>query len=844
MKTKWNIPLKVALAYALFFVLLAFAVHSLYGYVRFATRMQATEAHAAQRRNALGRLVRGLLDTENAERAVCLGDTSQWRPYEQALQRTLAAADSLKGLVPDSAGRLRLDSLGRLVEARRENTRRLLQAIGHSSLQAPLGQRAEQLRNGQDSIVLRPGVRRQVVETEQTYVVEKRKKKFFGRLADAFRRPGADTTLVRLQTNVTEGDSVAQRVDVGDSVAVILSEIGRQAGRTEAQKHRRIRRRSEELQATGMELTARAARLMQGIENEEQAALQQILQQGAADRQARMLRMGVLTILALLMALTSFLWIVRDVSRANRYRRQVERERERAEELLRQRERLLLTVTHDIKAPAASIAGFAELLAPQVQGREAQNGLQSIRNATAHLLKLVGTLLDYHRLEAGHVDVVPADFRPVRLMAEVAEGFRPLAQAKGLLLHLDTTAADPTATCRADAFRIRQIAENLLGNAIKYTTEGYVSLTVELAPRTLTFAVADTGPGLSEAEQERIFEAFARLARSQGTEGVGLGLSITRELVSLLGGTLSLDSRPGSGSIFSVTFPVEPPAGDTAPAAVPANPGDDGPADEVRPLRILLIDDNATQLLLTRTMLDKLSGGLWATTACSDVDELLKTLRREPFDLLLTDIEMPALNGFALLERIRALTGASGSLPVVALTAHGLLDTGHFQTAGFADCLFKPFTMEQLGRAVGHLGGSGFLPPPAAALSETEYHFDALTAFAAGDPQAERDILEQFLADLRQHAADLRTATEGHDAAAAGALAHKLLPTFTLIGAEIVPALQEQEARRNGTGWEAGDDERCRRVAAELEHVEQALLHRLPPSPLTQDPHDETPINS
>lgn len=820
MKNKWSIPLKAALGYALFVVLLTVAARSLYGYVRFATRTAEAGEAAARRRTAVDGLVRRLFEVENAERAVCLGDTGRWADYERALAHADTAAVRLAAATGDKTVCLRLDSLRLLLAARRENSRELLADIGLHDRHAPYRERAARLRSGKDSMLFRPAAGGQIVKEERTYVVERPRRKFFGRVADVFRRSRADTAFVSERTVLADGDSAARSFDIGDSVANFLAGIERQAGRSEQRLQYRMRRASAALQTTGIELTARIGRIMESIGQSEQRRLHTMAGQELAARRTWAWRLGALAAAALLLAGVSLAGIVRDVARAGRYRRQLEEARRRAEELLAQRERLMLTVTHDIKAPAASIAGFMELLAQRPHDDETRHYLKSIRSSADHLLQLVGALLDYHRLESGRVELRPTTFCPARMLDDTVAGFQPLAAEKGIALRFDATQCG-TRACRADAFRIRQVVENLLGNALKFTNEGYVVLTATLADGCLTLAVSDTGPGMTEAERERIFGAFERLPQAQGTEGVGLGLSITREVVALLGGTLTVESVCGTGSTFTAVFPVsETVAAAHAESGCTGQPETESTCGARR--RILVIDDNATQLELTSAMLRKLSGGQWETFATTDVGQLLQAIRDERFDALLTDIEMPAVSGFELLEKVRTIVPDSSILPVVALTAHGLMDEKDFVRVGFAACLSKPFTMAELGHTVGRVMGETTSGIPAA---ERTYGFGALTAFADGDPQAERIILERFGEDVKRHAAELRRAAETEDKAEAGRLAHKLLPTLAMIGSSAVPALESLEARRQESVWTDTDAICCEEILSELERIGTELTH-------------------
>ena len=223
---------------------------------------------------------------------------------------------------------------------------------------------------------------------------------------------------------------------------------------------------------------------------------------------------------------------------------------------MQQRERLLLTITHDIKAPAASIAGFIDLLSEYVDRPKAVGYLQSISGSANHLLQLVSALLDYHKLESGKAERHGVSFQPTALVSECVAQMQPLAMAKQLRLATDINVAEDM-FCRSDAFRIKQIVNNLVSNAIKYTDEGEVRVGITVLNGWMTLSVSDTGCGMTPEELQSVFNAFTRLPGAQGKEGVGLGLTITREIVTLLGGRIKVASTKGKGTTFRVCLPVK-----------------------------------------------------------------------------------------------------------------------------------------------------------------------------------------------------------------------------------------------------------------------------------------------
>lgn len=861
----WGIPLKVAFGYVVLLAVSAFAVVLVWDYSRSAVRLTDVARRTDIRHEAMNGLVHGILRMENTERAIFMGHAGRGDDYCRLTDSVIARADSLAALLSDTLQRRRVDTLRTLLMSKRENTLLLLKAMNDGTRASLYERKAARLRSGRDSMVVHKNMARQVDEKRVTYVVRKTSPTFFGRLADAFRRSRSDTTATTVDTVAAETDSVRQRIDLADPVAEVLTDVGRAEENRRRDRRDRIRHRSEALLATGMQLTERTERLMDDIGRAETRWMRQEAVRDSDNRREATMLVRVLGALAVTVAMVSIVFVWRDNRRAERYRRRLDEARRRAENLLQQRERLLLTVSHDIKSPVAAISGFTELLMPHVSGDRPRAFLDNIRSSALHLLRLVGALLDYHRLEQGRVEVRPVSFCPARLVADCVESFRLRAEEKGLAIESRCADTMPP-TCLGDAFRIRQIAENLIGNAVKYTDKGSVTVTADIIGGRLRLTVADTGRGMTEEESRRIYDAFTRLPGAQGVDGVGLGLSITRELVTLLDGTIDLDTAPGCGSTFTVSIPVavadasplssplsSSPSSPSSPSALSsaASSAADGPALPDR-LSVLAVDDDALQLQLLREMLSSLSASRWEVVTCSDVDEMWTNVATGRFTLLFTDIEMPAMNGFEIAARLGDVVPAGCRLPVVAMTAHDAISDADFLRAGFAACLHKPFAAAELTDVILRVTGRGDGMAPAldstsnispsshadisvicssscsdvssissssSSVPVSSLRFSALTAFADGDEDAVREILTSFRTQTAADAAAMRRAAEAQDVQAAGALAHRLIPVFTMLESPVVPVM-----RRLADARQAGDvpvewGEWCRKVIEELEAV-------------------------
>ena len=542
--------------------------------------------------------------------------------------------------------------------------------------------------------------------------------------------------------------------------------------------------------------------------------------------------MAKIAIAAFVLVLVFSIVIARDITRNNHYRRELEKAKSYAENLLVAREKLMLTITHDIKAPAGSIIGYIDLLIRLVNDRRQQFYLSNMKSSAQHLLALVTSLLDYHRLEAGKMDLHPVAFNPHELLTDIYNSFLPLAEKKQLQLDFKEKLPE-TLTLEGDPFRIRQIVENLLSNALKFTAAGGITLQAEYHGNQFVFCVSDTGCGMTASEQERIFKEFTRLSSAQGQEGFGLGLSITRKLVELLLGRIDIESAPGKGSTFKVSMPL--PSISPKPA-----PGSKEPAITLPKihLRIAIIDDDRIQMHLTEAMLhnaaEEVKGFKVETVCCEQPEELIEQLKNRTFDLVFTDIQMPAMNGFELLHHLRNQNFAQAqSIPVIAITARGDMNENDFLQKGFAGMLQKPFNQSELKKvvknALTHLTVSDNIPDTLPVQKETHetsphtdqpYNFSPLTAFSEDDPEAAKEILRTFAQETQKNMEKLQTAISNKDMEALCATAHKMLPTFLMIEAQkAIPLLKWLEQQRGTQTYTPEAEQAAETVIAETKQV-------------------------
>ena len=755
--------IKILVGYALLAVVLVSATWMVYDNTRSLSAVNEASERLMARRDIVDSLVFTMLETANAERSVLLGDAGKWQRFDEALSSSAANAMRLRPLLMDTLKQQRLDSLITLLKAKRENTLLVMKELNNDCRDIYYNNKLEALHSGRDSIVISPQTKERHEQHETVYEVVKTKRGFFRRLGDAFRKQHTDTVSTTRLTHQPSTATINHRLNIADSVANVLAEIHSEQQRANDRKQNAISSRNRQLQRVSIQLTKRTWLLIEDIQSDEHNALQRVVGKAMSSRRAMIVRIAVLGLLAILSAAILVVYILRDIKRERHDRQRIIEAKAETERIMQQRERLLLTITHDIKAPAASIAGFIDLLSEYVDQPKAVGYLQNISGSAKHLLQLVSALLDYHKLESGKAERHEVSFAPAVLISECVAQMQPLAMEKKLKLATDVLVTE-SMLCRSDAFRIKQIVNNLVGNAIKYTDKGEVRVGVSIANRQLSISVKDTGCGMTPDELQTVFNAFTRLPGAQGKEGVGLGLTITREIVTLLGGEINVQSAKGKGSTFTVSLPVKivtnqgvhqqskqtkgvhlSPLGfsrlpeqevyqqskqtkgvhlsqvhqqskqqlhqqSQRDSLIGALETSAPPKDKSQhpTLSVVIVDDDRLQGQLLTEMLQRIEGISFNTTTTIHASEAIAIATDSAPNIVFTDIEMPEMNGSEIMRRIRnnaEVQQRSCTTKFVAMTAHEQSIMPQLRSDGFDACLFKPFSIQTLAATICQLTG-------------------------------------------------------------------------------------------------------------------------------------------
>lgn len=472
-----------------------------------------------------------------------------------------------------------------------------------------------------------------------------------------------------------------------------------------------------------------------------------------------------LIIFSILLLVVSYLIIQRDIREKANGRMRLEETIRQNSALLEMRKNIILTISHDIRAPLNIISGSAELAMDTREKKRRNSHLNNIRIVCKHVVHLLNNLLDVYRLNEAKETRNDVPFSLNDLLERVASGFSHVVTNKGILFRPDFK--DTDVNLYGDVDRIEQIMDNLLTNAVKFTESGAIELNARYHDDVLLLEVKDSGIGMSPETLSRIFRPFERLTSATNVDGVGLGLPITKGIVRLLGGEIKVTSDIGQGTTFRVTLPLnitdEPVESENRIL----------PHPEHLPQNVLVIDDDTMFLDVIKEMLER--NGI-TCTLCRTAKEVVKAIRSKDYDLLLSDILMPGTSGFDLLDLLRnSNVGNSREIPVIAMTARGDKEKDAFLNAGFTECIYKPFSSTELLSLLSTI-------KTGRTEEKQKADFSMILAEVSDKPKT----LRSFIAQLKNDRKELEAAMRHGDRQSLRELTHRMQPMWELLQTEDV----------------------------------------------------------
>lgn len=529
----------------------------------------------------------------------------------------------------------------------------------------------------------------------------------------------------------------------------------------------RLSEYADSLATRNIALNKQLQGLILQIEDKIQADLQNRESEIAAMRKRSFMQIGGLMGFVLLLLAISYIVIHCNAKSIKRYKhktadliRQLERSVQQNEALIASRKKAVHTITHELRTPLTAITGYTELMRKECRTDRSGQYIQSIQQSSNRMRDMLNTLLDFFRLDNGKEQPRISPCKISTIMHTLENEFIPIAMDKGLSM---TVKNGNDAIVLTDRERIIQIGNNLLSNAIKFTEKGSVSLTTDYNNGVLILVVEDTGTGMTKEEQKQVFGAFERLSNAVAKDGFGLGLAIVHNIVTMLRGKIRLESEIGKGSRFIVEIPVQE-AEELPEKAIQVyvHPKD-------RNLNVIAIDNDEIQLLILKEMYAQ--EGIHCDI-CTDTAELMEMIRRRAYNLLLTDLNMPDMNGFELLELLRSSNvGNSKTIPVVVATASGSCDAEELLARGFAGCLFKPFSMSEMLEVSDRCATKG--------TPEGKPNFSTLLSYGN-----EAVMLEKLITETEKDMQAVRDATTRKDLQGLDSLVHHLRSSWEILRAD------------------------------------------------------------
>lgn len=807
-----NVKTKVFLGYFTLVVLASFTVWIIYSEFmeRPSTGGELTPANSKVMH--INKILTYLYQSESVGRNYAqTGQAKQYREYLQLMDTIGAQIETLAELTFDPYQKVYTDSIKILLKKKHQNLRELSSVKKANSPEARYREAVGKLSTGRDSIirlaqdsVSQPAKINKTVTTNYDSVyVKQKKKKFFARLANVFSgKKEKDSTLYVTVSQTVEFDSLMNSASSADSIVSYFTGLIEKIRNEDLRIEQQLKQKEREVLEKDRAITQQLREVLSQIENAELiSSFRQISAQQERMKKATWLiiALGALSLFTIVFFLTN---ILKDLTKSKHYRQSLEKANAYSESLLHSKEQFMLSITHDLKSPLSSIIGFTGLLMEGSEDMRQNHYLRRIRLASEHILRLINDLLDLARLDSGKLTIESVAFNLKSLISDTVGSFKPQATEKNIALRWEYL--PETSGYRSDPVRITQVLSNLISNAVKFTEHGSVTVRVSAEPLSkksdsIIVEVIDTGIGIPQEKIQYIFEEFGRVTNSvKQYEGTGLGLTITRKLVHLLHGSVRVKSTPGNGSHFIVGLPLERDdsagAGDTKKDLLPPTKQAEFP---LKGKKVWLVDDDPVLLEMISRVLE--TAGM-EVTAFNDPETAVREFQKGCSDLLVTDIQMPGMNGFEVMKRIRHKGGEE--LRAIAMSGQYIEEN---RRDGFSLFIQKPFSPQALLSALaGQKRNVPELPsgtrPAGRTTGGPKYSLRQIAAFASGEPDSLRNILVSFLKSGRQNALLFRKYLYDDNEKGISELAHKMLPFFRQLEAGDIVELLAALEQKNRTG--------------------------------------------
>lgn len=738
------------------------------------------------------------------------------KAYAQKVDSIFNSIDSLKLLTTNGTQAVKLDSVQKLLQQKVYNNAELRKLKVKNENSAPI-----------DSLLKK--FNKMEVDlgriTPETFVPN------FEQLSPETQQSIREYVVILNKNIPKESSENATSTDI-DSVLQLSKSILEQAKTKNAKIERSLIEKELQIYKADLELSQKLRSMISAFEQEIiMSAYMDNLNKQQVIKRSVQLTIAAVVLGFIFVCLFTFL-ITKDFWKVQQYRQQLEKEKVYSESLLKSREQLISTVSHDLRTPLNTISGYTELMEHSNLNSKQHQYLKNVKSASKYVDDLVNDLLDFSKLEAGRIQIEKVPYVLSHLIVETASNFQEIYHKKDIELKLEI-AEELGIPIIGDPFRVRQILTNLLGNAFKFTHIGYVkvkAITKEIAGKPfIDIMVIDTGIGIEQEKQELIFKEFTQAEDSIEKKygGYGLGLTISKKLTQLLEGTLHLESIENEGSTFTLSLPLEF-SNNEAPIEKSIQ------SDLKNNLSLLIFDDDETLLGLLAEVCEMHAMPIRAFSNFEDFN----SMDDFQYDVVLTDIQMPAVDGFEVIKNLK-----SGNYehyknqPVIAMTGQRDLDKRFYTNAGFAEVLQKPFSRMILLDAIGSVLNSSkpysFGNPLQNITQKSNSELFSVETIASflDSSQGIYEVLDSFLENTANNMNLLSIAIENRNYSEIRSISHKMLPMFRQLKVDIaIPTLEKFEQISDDSKHKKNlqDFEKLKLSISNLEEAISTFLTTLP----------------
>lgn len=765
-----SLRLKIIVGYVLLLIFLTIIVSLVWLEHQKMEMLNSGELLIRQKREAVNRTFEKLLDFSFSDDFLLLRDWDKFNEYRMKREIATTALNGLKRYYPSDIQHAQIDTISSLLQEKEALLLGVMNTLSDLLRSDSLFQRRIPAVALQMHIPLLPG---------KSEKVKKKRSGFLG----LFKKK-EDKSAYAYQKEKTKQQSASQQITRE------LYSLQKEMYIQYTDYWNRLVTYSDSLQWRNTELNSQINTLIGEFEQVVIKQAEKEIEEITASREQSFRIILFIAAIAILLIVIFYLFIHQDIRKRQEYRLKLEASDCRNRELLAARRNLILTVSHDLRAPLGTISEYAELLQDEKSPEQSKGYAMNILHASRHVIGLANNLLYYYRLEAEKEQPEKEIFHLGRTIENAVHSFLSVAEKKGLDLVIKVIDSD--ILVEGDCGRLVQILNNLISNAVKFTSAGYIQVGAQYRVGKLSFFIRDTGIGIDKESQEQIFTAFERGKAPNAEEGFGLGLAITYKLVALLKGTIHVQSTPGHGSTFEVCLPLRETNGKTGTTKISL------PCGVLSGMRVLAIDDDRMQLEVIQKMYVR--HGV-KCDCCLNVSELIEALRRNRYDLVLTDMRMSEMDGYGVLALLRGSNlGQAKTLPVLAVTAQADKNPEYLRNAGFADCLYKPFSQRELVSVTSCIDRTNF------------------TTIMEGEENA-RELLDMFIEDTEKELSEMQDALETANYMQLRHIIHKAAPLWGMIRINVPLNELEEMASLSSEKWCKELDARIKRLMGAVEQA-------------------------